>query len=90
MLILINVQYLEKIVFILWKRFPWSNASTSVSNNLIKKSIPPLGEGWIYPPPNYETLLGKPEPVTYPGFFGETINYDTDGYVVNADGHLID
>ena len=40
--------------------------------------------------PNYETLLGKPEPVTYPGFFGETINYDTDGYVVNADGHLID
>lgn len=55
-----------------------------------KKIHPPTRRGVDISSPNYETLLGKPEPVTYPGFFGETINYDTDGYVVNADGHLID
>ena len=66
--------------------------SSSDARHLIKKStpskisiLPPLGG--IFSP---HLAFRKPLSVTYPGVFLHTVNYRKSGYMLNADGHLMD
>ena len=43
-----------------------------------------------FSPPNSYPYLENPDQLNIQGFLWHTINYTVSGYMLNADGHLID